>query len=195
MPADGGSCCFGYVQTYDTKPKRRLFDVLAAQGMQPNQQVTFLTDGAEDIRELPRYLNPQAEHVLDWFHLTMRITVLTQLAKGPRCPPQTAPDVAAQAATGEVVPLARQRLGHPELRGALPRRRDHLHLVRGIRGQPGDQQAHGQKAADALDPRGAHLLLQIRTRVLNDQLADDFHRRHPGFTHRSPNVQEPAAAA
>ena len=44
-------------------------------------------------------------------------------------------------------------------------------------------------------PRGAHLLLQIRTRVLNDQLADDFHRWHPGFTHRSPNVQEPAAAA
>jgi hypothetical protein len=32
-------------------------------------------------------------------------------------------------------------------------------------------------------PQGAHLLLQIRTRVLNDQLADDFHRWYPGFTH------------
>ena len=32
-------------------------------------------------------------------------------------------------------------------------------------------------------PRGAHLLLQLRTRVLNDPLADDFHRWHPGFTH------------
>jgi hypothetical protein len=32
-------------------------------------------------------------------------------------------------------------------------------------------------------PRGAHLLLQLRTRVLNDSLADDFHRWHPGFTH------------
>ena len=31
--------------------------------------------------------------------------------------------------------------------------------------------------------RGAHLLLQIRTRVLNDDLADDFHRWYPGFTH------------
>jgi hypothetical protein len=31
--------------------------------------------------------------------------------------------------------------------------------------------------------RGAHLLLQLRTRVLNDSLADDFHRWHPGFTH------------
>ena len=49
MPADGRSSCFGYVQTYDTKPKRRLFEVLAAQGMQANQQVTFLTDGGDDI--------------------------------------------------------------------------------------------------------------------------------------------------
>ena len=32
-------------------------------------------------------------------------------------------------------------------------------------------------------PRGAHLLLQLRTRVLNDSLADDFHRWHLGFTH------------
>jgi len=32
-------------------------------------------------------------------------------------------------------------------------------------------------------PRGAYLLLQIRTRVLNDELATDFHRWYPGFTH------------
>jgi hypothetical protein len=32
-------------------------------------------------------------------------------------------------------------------------------------------------------PRGAHLLLQVRTRVLNNELADDFHRWYPGFTH------------
>jgi hypothetical protein len=28
----------------------------------------------------------------------------------------------------------------------------------------------------------AHLLLQIRTRVLNDQLAGDFHRWYPNFS-------------
>ena len=31
--------------------------------------------------------------------------------------------------------------------------------------------------------RGAHLLLQVRTRVLNDDLVDDFRRWHPGFTY------------
>ena len=31
-------------------------------------------------------------------------------------------------------------------------------------------------------PRGAHLLLQVRARVLNDQLAGDFHRWYPGLS-------------
>src|SRR5664280_1760498 len=80
--------------------KRRLFELLAAQGMLANQQVTFLTDGADDVRDLPLYLNPQAEHLLDWFHVTMRLTVLTQLAKGLRAPPPaaSADSVAAQLA-------------------------------------------------------------------------------------------------
>src|SRR5271157_874478 len=37
--------CFAWVQTYDEKPKRRLFELLQSQGMQPNQQVDFLSDG------------------------------------------------------------------------------------------------------------------------------------------------------
>jgi hypothetical protein len=87
IPAAGRPACFGYVQTYDTKPRRRLFEVLRSQGMQANQQVTFLTDGGEDIRDIPCYLNAQAEHLLDWFHLTMRITVMANMAKSLRPPP------------------------------------------------------------------------------------------------------------
>jgi hypothetical protein len=41
-------------------------------------------------------------------------------------------------------------------------------------------------------PRGAHLLLQVRTRVLNDELADDFHRWYPAFT-RPSDEQDVAA--
>jgi hypothetical protein len=55
----------GFVQSYDTKSKRRLFDVLTSQGMQANQQLTFLSDGGDTVRNLPRYLHPQAEHVFD----------------------------------------------------------------------------------------------------------------------------------
>jgi len=41
-------------------------------------------------------------------------------------------------------------------------------------------------------PRGAHLLVQVRTRVLNDELADDFRRWYPAFT-PAPGIQEQAA--
>jgi hypothetical protein len=35
----------------------------------------------------------------------------------------------------------------------------------------------------------AHLFLQVRTRVLNDDLAADFARWHPGFTHQNEPVE------
>jgi hypothetical protein len=63
------SKCFAFVQTVDQKPKRRLFEVLQSQGHQLNQQITFLSDGGDTVRELQLYLNPHAEHLLDWFHV------------------------------------------------------------------------------------------------------------------------------
>ncbi|MGH3601124.1 MAG: ISKra4 family transposase [Pseudonocardiaceae bacterium] len=96
VPAQGRPTCFGYVQTYDTKPKRRLFEVLTAHGMTANQQVTFLTDGGEDIRDIPWHLNAQAEHLLDWFHITMRITVMVNMAKSLQPPPPD-PDIGLTA--------------------------------------------------------------------------------------------------
>jgi hypothetical protein len=35
MPADGSATCFGYVQTYDTKPQRRLFEVSPPRAWRP----------------------------------------------------------------------------------------------------------------------------------------------------------------
>jgi hypothetical protein len=70
------------VHGYDPKPKRRLFDTLKSQGLQANQDVTFLTDGGQEIRALTELVTPVSEHVLDWFHITMRLTVLQQYARG-----------------------------------------------------------------------------------------------------------------
>jgi hypothetical protein len=44
--------------------------------------VEFFTDGADDVRGLPYLLNPQARHYLDWFHITMRITVPRTMGNG-----------------------------------------------------------------------------------------------------------------
>lgn len=96
MPTEGPKRRFGYVNGEDRKPKRRLYELLKAQGMQENQQMIFISDGGDTVRDLPMYLNPHSEHLLDWFHIAMRITVLGQLAKGipkhiPEQPPQHVP--------------------------------------------------------------------------------------------------------
>jgi hypothetical protein len=242
IPAQGRASCFGYVQTYDTKPKRRVFEVLKAQGMAANQQVTFLTDGGEDIRDLPCYLNAQAEHLLDWFHITMRITVMVNMAKSLHPPPPD-PDV------GLTAEVAMKLIN--EVRDDLARLKWfcwHGNVFRALTTvdgiiidletlQPDDEPSklltvvrefnsylranadripnYGERrrAGEAIStaftestvnqviskrmvkkqqmrwtPRGAHLLLQIRTRVINDQLSTDFHRWYPNFT-RAPDAE------
>ena len=82
VPEDRAPRYLGLVHGYDQKPKRRLFDVLKSQGLQANQDVTFLTDGGEEVRALTELITPEAEHVLDWFHIAMRLTVLEQYARG-----------------------------------------------------------------------------------------------------------------
>jgi hypothetical protein len=82
IPTDGKGKCFGFVNCYDKKPKRRMFEVLTSQGLQINQQITFLSDGGDTVRDLQMLMSPQAEHILDWFHVSMRLQVLNQMAKG-----------------------------------------------------------------------------------------------------------------
>lgn len=73
---------FGFVCTYDDKPRFRLNTMLQKQGLQMNQDITFLSDGGDTVRNLQTFISPQAEHLLDWFHITMKITVMRQIVKG-----------------------------------------------------------------------------------------------------------------
>jgi hypothetical protein len=41
---------FAFVQTYDTKPRRRVWELMTSQGLQENQEVLFLSDGGETVR-------------------------------------------------------------------------------------------------------------------------------------------------
>ena len=40
-----------------------------------------MSDGGEDVRRVQEYLHPFSEHLIDWFHITMRLTVLQQQTK------------------------------------------------------------------------------------------------------------------
>jgi hypothetical protein len=72
----------GFVQTLDTKPKRRLCEVLQSQGLQMYQELTFLSDGDDKLRALQLAMRPKAIHILNWHHVTMKLTVLGQYGKG-----------------------------------------------------------------------------------------------------------------
>ena len=56
---------FAFVNKYDTKPRRRLHELLKSQGSQMNQQIVFLSDGGDTVRDMQAYLGPQSEHLLD----------------------------------------------------------------------------------------------------------------------------------
>jgi predicted nucleotidyltransferase len=233
IPEEGDSKCFGLVQSYDAKPKRRLFEVLKGQGMQFNQQITFLSDGGETVRNLQLYLNPEAEHLLDWFHITMRLTVLKQTAKGLPMAISDEDDEKydLREPTLEILKSIKWYLWHGNTYEALQHLeklemdlyaadmgsksstiRKLLRMVEefhtyiannrsfitnyGQRYHQGDRISTGfvesvvnyviakrftKKQQMQWSPEGAHLLLQMRTRVLNGELEQTFREWYPGF--------------
>jgi hypothetical protein len=235
IPTGGGKAkYFAYTQTYDTKPRRRLYELLKAQGMQDNQTVEFFTDGGEDVRDIPRRLNPQARHWLDWFHITMRITVLRQMTRSLPVPePDPGDDGPGWTVDPAAVDADLERVKNFLWHGDTHRAGELLDVLGAdfdCLDQPTDRQQafaaklteftgyiranaaficnYGERhrcgeaisssiAESAVNqiistrmvkkqqmrwtPRGAHLLLQLRTHVLNDDLADDFNRWYPGF--------------
>jgi hypothetical protein len=108
--------CFGFVQTYDPKPRRRLWELMKSQGMQENQEVVLLSDGGEDIRQVREYLHPNSEHVIDWFHITMRLTVLQQQTKALE---EQQPDIGA--AVSKQLESIKHLLWHGHLEEAVER--------------------------------------------------------------------------
>src|SRR5262249_51406392 len=47
-----------------------------------NQEITFLSDGDDTLRQLQLDMSPKATHILDWHHETMKLTGLSQYGKG-----------------------------------------------------------------------------------------------------------------
>jgi hypothetical protein len=216
--------CFGFVQIYDEKPRRRLWELLKSQGMQENQQVVFMSDGGEDVRRVQQYLHPSSEHLLDWFHITMRLTVLQQQTKGLQQErPAAGADVAKQLESikhllwhgntpealdrltglsidlgfirGHSAPAAKVANGVAEFETYIKNNSEFIPNF-------GDRWRQGERISTAFVEstinqvvsrrfvkkqqmqwtlRGAHLLLQTRTKVLNNELEEAFRQWYPRF--------------
>ena len=229
---------FGFVQTYDEKPRRRLWELMKSQGMQENQQVVFLSDGGEDVRRVQEYLHPYSEHLIDWFHITMRVTVMQQQTKALQEErPETGADVSKRLNS------VKHLLWHGNVEEALERMDVLLAELSLIQARS----AATKKVVDSLSEfetyirnnrefipnfgerrrqretistafvestinqvvsrrfvkkqqmqwtlRGAHLLLQTRTKVLNNELDEVFRRWYPKFRLPPQAQQEERKAA
>lgn len=221
IKADGTAKCFGFVCGLDRKPRRRLFQVLQSQGMQMNQQITFLSDGGDTVRELQYYLNPQSEHLLDWFHITMRLTVIRQMALGLE-------NTELKELILPMIESAKWYLWHGSVVRALEKVEDcgcfldtetptikELKLQKAVKEfqiyiennaamitNYGERYRNGEAVATGFvesavnqiiakrfvkkkqmrwTKRGAHLLLQVRIKVLNDELEENFSKWYRQF--------------
>ena len=92
---------FGFVVGHDDRPRRRLHELLLEQGVGMDREVTFMSDGGRNVRNLQWDMRPNAEHILDYFHIAMRVTVMQQIARG--LPPPFETDKDAIVATLERV--------------------------------------------------------------------------------------------
>jgi hypothetical protein len=78
-----GSRSLGFVRTIDSNhtASNRLIKRLCELGPMTDD-VTVLTDGDPGLRGLLMSALPKATHILDWFHLTRRLTVLKRVLHG-----------------------------------------------------------------------------------------------------------------
>jgi hypothetical protein len=95
-----------------------LRNVLYGLGATPATPVTILSDGADGPRSLGEAASPgPTHHVLDWFHLAMRIQHVAQAATS--WPETTETDRIAGTRLIETIERIRWRLWHGQVRRAL----------------------------------------------------------------------------
>src|SRR3982751_4448227 len=115
---DGKAVVFGSVPAEADRQQQQLRGVLQGLGVTPSTPVTILSDGAEGPRSLGEAacVGPTS-HVLDWFHLAMRIQHAAQAAKG--WPADTPGQRADKARLADAVEHIRWRLWHGQVQRAL----------------------------------------------------------------------------
>jgi hypothetical protein len=226
IPEIGDTKRFAFVNKFDEKPKRRLYETLKTQGLAMHQEITFLSDGGDTVRNLQAQISPYAEHILDWFHVTMRITMMRQMAQKFLTLPGLANlDLKLESVKwylwhGNVF-RAQQHLRwiYMDLEvfeeEDIPHKKQFRRLCRAVDefetyitlNEPfipnyGERHSYGEPISTAFvestvnevisrrmvkkqqmrwTQKGAHLLLQVRTRALNDDLKDTFCRWYPGM--------------
>ena len=221
---EGKQVVFSSVPAEAHAQTRQLRGMLHGLGATPATPVTILSDGADGPRSLGEAASPgPTHHVLDWFHLAMRVQHVAQAAKS--WPDATESDRQAGARLAETIERIRWRLWHGQVRRALDLIGETLITLDATADDPAPIEAAARKVARLLcdletyvsgqsdliidyatarrreepistaitestvqwllhrrmnaqqqmrwSPRGAHLMLKVRTSAVNGTLDRD----------------------
>ena len=198
-----------------------------------NQAVTFLSDGGDVVRNLQLYMSPQAEHILDWFHVTMKITVMKQMAKGLSSKKelenlednfeslkwylwhgnvfralQVLDDIELDLDVYDKEMSGENKI--TKLLKAVGEFYTYISNNRNFIPNYGDRYHYGETISTAFvestvnevvskrmekkqqmrwTKKGAHLLLQVRTKTLNNELRDTFQNWYPGMANATQSAE------
>jgi len=115
---DGNPVLFSGVPGEADRQRRQLNGMLTGLGMTADTEVTILSDGADGPRSLGEAASSgTVYHVLDWFHLAMRIQHAAQCAGG--WPANIVSDCRNRAKFTDAIEHIRRRLWHGQTRRAL----------------------------------------------------------------------------
>ena len=111
---DGKQIVFSSMPAEADRQCDQLRSVLIGLGATPDTPVTILSDGADGPRSLGESASVgPTHHVLDWFHLSMRIQHVAQAAKG--WPNSSAEECDAGSRLSDTVERIRWRLWHGQV--------------------------------------------------------------------------------
>ncbi|MGA3093412.1 MAG: ISKra4 family transposase [Terriglobales bacterium] len=82
LDGEGNATRFAFVRNGGSEAMSAVDLAMRQCGVTEITSITVLTDGDAGLRAVQRQVAPEAEHVLDWFHIAMRFTNLQQVAKG-----------------------------------------------------------------------------------------------------------------
>ena len=82
LNGEGNTTRFAFVRNGGSEAMSAVGLALRQCGVTETTSITVLTDGDAGLRAVHQQVAPEAEHVLDWFHIAMKFTNLQQLAKG-----------------------------------------------------------------------------------------------------------------
>ena len=118
LAEDGSQRSVAFVRTIDEHSRTRVQRAVDALGGADDSLRVF-TDGDGALRDLQLSVLPEATHVLDWYHLTRRLTVLASVINGKEAAEKL--PARNRVRLSEWMASAKWRLWHGRAAGAITR--------------------------------------------------------------------------